>query len=408
MNKVLILASVSEMVEAFLVPSIDWLQDKGYEVYVAANFTDEDLNRQERNDLFKEKLTKRGVIAHSVPMHRDPFHSENRQAYQMVKRLLASESFALVHCHTPIGGVLARLAARKSHQSGTKVIYTAHGFHFFKGASLKNWLLYYPTEKMLSRYTDCLITINQEDYQTAQNKKFKTKEIELISGVGINPNQFSPVTHDKRKYFREVYGYKEDDFILIYVAELSYRKHQDLLISIMAEVVQSIPNAKLLLVGDGDKAKEQEYALLIEDLKVWDSVKLLGFRRDVYQLMSLSDVVVSASRQEGLPVNVMEAMSVGLPLIVTDCRGNRDLVKNDVNGYVIDLDKPTEFVDRILELHESQAKRNAFGKSNLNLIKQYSLENVNQELGAIYEKILHSTTSASHSLPQMETIKNEP
>lgn len=405
MNKVLILASVSEMIEAFLIPSIDWLQNKGCEVHVATNFSDADLNRQERNDLFKEQLTQRGVIVHPVPMHRDPFHPENRQAYQMVKQILASESFALVHCHTPIGGVLARLAARKSRQEGTKVIYTAHGFHFFKGASLKNWLLYYPTEKLLSRYTDCLITINQEDYQTAQDKKFKTKVIELISGVGINPNKFSPVTQDKRNCFREVYGYKEEDFILIYVAELSYRKHQDLLISIMAKVVQSIPNAKLLLVGDGDRAKEQEYALLIEDLKVWDSVKLLGYRRDVYQLMSLSDLVVSASRQEGLPVNVMEAMSVGLPLIVTDCRGNRDLVENGVNGYVIDLDKPSEFVDRILELYRSHAKRNAFGKSSLDLIKKYSLENVNQELGIIYEKMLQPTTSASHSLPQMETIK---
>lgn len=405
MRKVLIAATVSEMIEAFLVPNIDKLLQMGNEVHVAADFEDEDVYRMERNDLFQEQLLQRGVKVHKIPMQRNPFHLENRESYQLLKELIDKEQYAIIHCHTPVGGVLTRLAARQSRNQGTKVVYTAHGFHFFKGAPLKNWLMYYPVEKFLARYTDSLITITQEDYETAHAKRFKAKAIEMISGVGINPDKFTPVTDSKRKYLRELYGYGEDEFLLIYVGELSYRKHQDMLISIMPKVIQSIPHAKLLLVGDGDKEKEKEFIDLIETLKLRDHVKLLGFRRDVHQLMSLSDIVVSASRQEGLPVNVMEAMSIGLPLIVTDCRGNRDLVQDGKNGFVVGIDENKIFIEKIKELHRSKDKREAFGRVSLNEIQFYSIEHVNNQLSLIYENLLNATEKEVPLLPQLKETK---
>ncbi|MER1954317.1 MAG: glycosyltransferase family 4 protein [Desemzia incerta] len=389
MRKVLIVASVSEMIEAFLLPNIELLQNMGNEVHVMANFKDTDALRQERINLFKEQLLNRGVISYSLPIHRDPFHIENKRAYHQMKEIIETEQFSIIHCHTPIGGVLTRLAARKVRESGTKVVYTAHGFHFFKGAPLKNWAIFYTIEKMLSKYTDCLITINQEDYSAAHFHKFKTKIIEMIPGVGINPLKFRPVTESKRKYLRQQYGYEDEEFILIYVAELSYRKHQDMLISMMPKLLETVPTARLLLVGDGDQDKLYEYHSLIHELGIEDQVNMLGFRRDVNDLMSLSNVVVSASRQEGLPVNVLEAMSIGLPLVVTDCRGNRDLVHDGENGFVVDIDDTDRFVERIIELHQDKEKRTAFGKENLRAIKSYSVHHVNDTLQAIYQKVFH-------------------
>lgn len=389
MKKVLIVASVSEMIEAFLLPNIKLLQNMGNEVHVMANFKDTDALRQERINLFKEQLLNRGVISYSLPIHRDPFHVENKRAYHQMKEIIETEQFSMIHCHTPIGGVLTRLAARKVRETGTKVVYTAHGFHFFKGAPLKNWALFYTIEKLLSKYTDCLITINQEDYSAAHSHQFKTKIIEMIPGIGINPLKFRPVTESKRKYLRQQYEYEDEEFILIYVAELSYRKHQDMLISMMPKLLEAVPTARLLLVGDGDQDKLYEYRSLIHELGIEDQVNMLGFRRDVNDLMSLSNVVVSASRQEGLPVNVLEAMSIGLPLVVTDCRGNRDLVHDGKNGFVVDIDDTNRFVERIIELHQDKEKRTAFSKENLRVIKSYSVHHVNDTLQAIYQKVFH-------------------
>lgn len=390
MRKVLIVASVSEMIEAFLLPNIELLQKMGNEVHVMANFKDTDALRQERKDLFKEQLVNMGVISYSLPIHRDPFHAENKTAYNQMKQIIEREQFSMIHCHTPIGGVLTRLAARTVRKSGTKVMYTAHGFHFFKGAPLKNWALFYTVEKILSKYTDCLITINQEDYSAAHSHRFKTNMIELIPGVGINPLKFRPATESKRNYLRQQYGYKKDEFILIYVAELSYRKHQDMLIKMMPKLLTILPNAKLLLVGDGEHSKWHEFHSLIHDLGVEDQVNMLGFRRDINDLMSLSNVVVSASRQEGLPVNVLEAMSIGLPLVVTDCRGNRDLVRDGENGFVVDIDDTKQFLERLVDLYQHKEKRTAFSKASLQAIKKYSVNNVNDTLETIYQKVFQS------------------
>lgn len=389
MRKVLIVASVSEMIEAFLLPNIELLQEMGNEVHVMANFKDPDALRQERINLFKEQLLNRGVVSYSLPIHRDPFHVENKRAYDQMKKIIETGQFSMIHCHTPIGGVLTRLAARQVRKTGTKVVYTAHGFHFFKGAPLKNWAIFYTAEKMLSKYTDCLITINQEDYSAAHSHHFKTKMIEMIPGVGINPLKFRPATESKRKYLRQQYGYKEKEFILIYVAELSYRKHQDMLISMMPKLLETVPNAKLLLVGDGEQHKLHEFHTLIHELGVEEEVNMLGFRRDVNDLMSLSNIVVSASRQEGLPVNVLEAMSIGLPLVVTDCRGNRDLVHDGKNGFIVDIDDTDQFVEKIVELYQQREKRTAFSKENMKAIKNYSVHHVNDTLYAIYQKVFH-------------------
>lgn len=367
-KKVLFSATITKHILSFHIPYLKFFHEMGYEVHVASSgeeqipYCDKHIN---------------------ISFERSPLKFANLRAYFDLKNLINNEKYSLVHCHTPMGGVITRLAAKRSRKLWeTSSIYTAHGFHFFKGAPMKNWLIYYPIEKLLSKCTDILITINQEDYDAAVNKKFKSKKIALINGVGINLEKFKPQTEDKKLYLRQEYGYNADDFILMYAGELSYRKHQDLLIKVAGKLKDRIPNLKVLLAGNGDL--EEQYRKQIEDLGVHSQVELLGFRKDIDNLMNLADLAVSASRQEGLPVNVMEAMATGLPLVVTDCRGNRDLVTDNENGYVVGIDEVERFSNAIEKLYYSVDLRNKFRENNLMKIRSFSLHNVLKDMSNIY------------------------
>jgi glycosyltransferase EpsD len=235
----------------------------------------------------------------------------------------------------------------------------------------------------MSKYTDCLITINDEDYECAVRKKLKACSIKKVNGVGIDLNKFKPQTLEKKKELRKQYGYNENDFILICIGELNHNKHQDLLINVVNVLKNKIPNVKLLLVGSGNLM--DQYKNQVKKIDLDRYIEFLGYRSDVPNLLSISDILVSASRREGLPVNVMEAMATGLPLVVTDCRGNKDLVKNGENGFVIGIDDVYEFANAVDKLHKSKELRWKFGQKSLEFIKDYSVENVRKEMEKIYE-----------------------
>lgn len=377
MKKVLFVATVvKKHINAFHIPYLKLFKEMGYETHVCARNDFE--NMVDFEIPFCDKY-------YDLPFERSPYKFGNIMVYKQLKKIIDSNDFEIIHCHTPMGGVLTRLAAKEARQKGTSVIYTAHGFHFYKGAPIKNWLFYYPVEKLLSKYTDCLITINKEDFEIA-NKKFNTSHITMINGVGIDINRFIPQTDEIKINLRKEYGYSKKDFLLIYVAELSYRKHQDLVINSVNRLKNKIPNLKLLLVGDGEL--KEYYKNLVINLNLDNKVDFLGYRKDIANLMLISDVAVSSSRQEGLPVNVMEAMATGLPLVVTNCRGNRDLVLNNKNGFVIEIDDFESFSNKIEQLYMSTNLRNQFGKASLNMVESYSLENVISEIKKIYSNYL--------------------
>jgi glycosyltransferase EpsD len=367
MKKILFTATVDSHIINFHIPYLKWFKEQGYEVHVASNGNS--------NIPFVD-------VKYNIPFERSPFKLANLKAYKQLKKIIDDNNYKLIHCNTPMGSVLTRLAAKKARKKGTKIIYTAHGFHFFKGSPLINWLLYYPVEKWLSRYTDCLITINDEDYECAVRKKFKAGSIKKVNGVGIDLNKFTPQTVEKKKELRKQYGYNDTDFILICVAELNHNKHQDLLINAVSILKNKIPNIKLLLVGSGNLM--EQYKKQVKKLGLEKYIQFLGYRSDVSNLLTISDLLVSASRREGLPVNVMEAMATGLPLVVTDCRGNRDLVKNGENGYVVGIDDVDGFANAVEELYSSQESRQEFGQKSLEFIKQYSLESVMKGMDEIY------------------------
>lgn len=371
--KILFVTTISDTVNAFLVPHIKWLIEQGNEVGVAFN-TIQEVNPE---------LIELGCMVHQIDFQRNPVGKENLSAYKKIKYTILQEGYEFIHVHTPVASFLTRFACR--NMKNVKVLYTAHGFHFFKGAPKKNWAIYYTLEKIVARWTDGVVTMNDEDYHVA--KKFKLRKndsIYKIHGIGLDLNKFIPQTPEKKVQLRKEYGFDDRDFILIYVGELSYRKNQDLLIEAVSLIKEEIPQIKLLLVGSGDRLTE--YKELVKKLDVEKNVEFLGYRKDVSHLMTISDVAISSSRQEGLPVNVMEAMATGLPLIVTDCRGNRDLVYSGENGFVVGVDDAKACANRIIKLYKSNELRVEFAKKSRELIERYSLDHVISEMKEIYAK----------------------
>ena len=390
--KILYVTTNSNTVNAFLIPHIQFLVKQGNEVDVAFNIIQE----------VRPEIVSLGCKIHQVEFQRSPLKIENLAAYKKVKEIVLKEGYELVHVHTPVASFLTRYACRNI--PNVKVLYTAHGFHFYKGAPKKNWFIYYTLEKLAAKWTDTVITMNDEDYDAA--RKFKLRggnSVFNVHGVGLDLRKFSPQIKGKKERLRTEYGYDLSDFILIYAGELSYRKHQDLLIETVSLLKGEIPRLKLLLVGDGDL--DMDYKVKAQQLEVDAQIEFLGYRKDIAQLMAIVDIAVSSSRQEGLPVNIMEAMATSLPVIVSDCRGNRDLVCHGENGFVVGEDRATAFAKAIKELYDSETLRKEFAIKSRELIQPYSIENVINEMGEVYARhssFLYNSSRKSVSLGKEE------
>lgn len=317
-RKVLFSATVDVHILSFHIPYLKMLQGMDYETHVATNGQAEIPHCD---------------VRHTVPFARSPIKLSNLRAIKQLRQIIEAEKFDLIHTHTPMGAVVTRLAAMRARKMyGTKVIYTAHGFHFYKGAPWHYWIIFYPIEKLLARVTDVLITINKEDYSRAK-KKFKT-DVQYVQGVGIDLEKFKPATKTKKLSLRQKYGFDKQDFILIYAAELNTNKNQRFLIKEMPRLLQRIPQAKLLLCGGGEL--HASYRELIDDLRLKNKVLLLGHRKDIDSLFQLADICVASSLREGLGVNLIEAMSTGLPIVASNNRGHRDIAGSEFQDYLFE------------------------------------------------------------------------
>ena len=370
MKKVLFTATVDSHILQFHLPFLKLFKDNGYEVHVATNGN--------------EKIPYCDV-KHIVSFERSPIKLNNLKAIKQLKKIIENEKFDIIHTHTPMGSVVTRLAANNSRKKNhTRVIYTAHGFHFFKGAPLKNWLIFYPVEKWLAKYTDTLILINKEDYDLAKRKfSRRCKDIQYVPGVGIDEEKFNFEMTDKEKEeLRKSFRINKDDFVMIYPAELSKRKRQIWLINSIGELLKEHKDIHLLLPGkDSMNGKCQE---LVGKLELEEQIHFLGYRNDIPKLLKISDIAVSTASQEGLPVNIMEAMYMGLPIVATDCRGNRDLIENGTNGFLINIEDKTMFLKNIKKIY----KNNNFislGKTKNNYYS-FLLKDVIVKMEKIYNK----------------------
>lgn len=370
MKKVLFTATVDSHILQFHLPFLKYFKEHGYEVHVATN-GDEKIPYCD----FK----------HIVPFERNPLKFNNIKAVKLLRQICLEEKFDIIHTHTPMGSVVTRLAAVQSRKKyNTRVIYTAHGFHFFKGASLKNWLIFYNVEKWLSKYTDTLILINEEDFELAK-KKFSKRchDIHYVPGVGIDESKFNfKLSAKEKKEIRNSLGLDEKDFIMIYPAELSKRKRQIWLINALSDFIKKNSNVHLLLPGkDSLNGKCQK---IVEEKGLSNQIHFLGYRNDIPKLLKISNLALSSANQEGLPVNIMEAMYVGLPIVGTDCRGNRDLIKDNINGYLIQLNDNKRFASCVEKLY--LVKNDKFSNKSRQIVKDYMLDLVLEKMEKIYEK----------------------
>lgn len=322
--KVLLTATVQSHICQFHKPLVEVLHKHGCEVHVAARD-----NLAEKNGLkldFVEKV-------YDIPFARSPKSKDNIQAYKELKHIINNENYDVIHCNTPMGGIVTRLAAKQVRKQGTKVYYTAHGFHFYKGAPKKNWIVFYPIEKYFSRMTDKLITITKEDYHLA-SQKFHCK-VERIHGVGVDENRYHSVLQEEQMEIRKQFGFTDGQKIILCVGELLPNKNQQMIIHAMQKIVKKYPDAQLLLAGNGSEKENLEN--LIKSLRLTENIKMLGYVTNLQEYQKIADVSVSCSKREGLPLNIVEAMLSGTPVVASVNRGHRELIQNGKNGFLIDL-----------------------------------------------------------------------
>lgn len=376
MKKMLMLASVASMIDQFNIPNIEILQQQGYEVHVACNFQKGNTCSEERISELKKLLFKMNVQYFQIDFSRNVMKvNEVIKAYKQVKKICIQEKYDFIHCHSPIGGVIGRLVGHVMH---IKVIYTAHGFHFFKGAPFINWLIYYPVEKWLSRYTDVLITINQEDYERAK-KKFKAKRVIKIPGIGLNTKKIFDKKVDRNEIRKQI-QVPQEAFMIISVGELNTNKNQEVIIRAMKEVRDK--DIYYVLCGIGSKKEYLEK--LCRELGIEDNVRFLGFRNDVIDLCKAADVFAFPSLREGLGMAALEGMATGLPIITSDIHGINDYSIDGISGYRCGRKNIKDYVRAIRNIKENEKLKEQMKEYNLFIVKNFDSSKTSDIMKKIY------------------------
>lgn len=384
MKKALMMAHVASMIDLFNMDNIHILNELGYKVDIACNFKQGNVTSTERIKEFKKEVNNKNIQAYNIPIPRRIIDVINiLKSYIMLKKLVEKNEYEIVHCQSPIGGVIARLACKKSRKNGTKIIYSAHGFHFYKGASFKNWLLFYPIEKYCARHTDCIITMNQEDFEIAKKKMTKANAIKYIPGVGVDINKIEELKinyYEKRKEL----NIPNDSIIVVSVGELNNNKnHEDI---IRAIGLLYDPNIYYIICGQGPL--EQYLQNLCQNIGIEDKVRFLGYRKDVIEILKVSDIFAFPSIREGLSVSLMEAMAVGLPVVCSEIRGNTDLINHGRGGYLIRVGNIEKYAKAIKKVSYDKELCQKMQQYNRALIEKRDINNINGIMREIYQEIV--------------------
>ncbi|MGV3184716.1 glycosyltransferase family 4 protein [Weissella paramesenteroides] len=374
----IMVATTASMIGQFNIKNIKLLLDMDYEVSVACNFNSGSSWNQTDSNKLKKYLIQLGVHVYNIPFSRSPFaFIDNFKAFMALNSIFNKNKFNFVHCHTPVGGVIARLVAK---YNSVPSIYTAHGFHFFKGAPLKNWMLYYPIEKFLSRITNVLITINSQDFNIAK-KKFYADKVLKIPGVGIDLKKFNK-NEMQREKVREKLGISSQQIMILSVGELNVNKNQRIIIEALNLINDT--NIKYFIVGIG---KQEEYLKkLVNKYNLSNTIQFLGYRTDISNLDKATDIFVFPSYREGLGLSAIEAMASGAVLVTSNSGGIVEYSINGKTGYNYDPDDIEGFAKGIKKVAYNHTFREKTSNLNVRLAKKYSNEHVLGIMKQIYEK----------------------
>lgn len=363
-NRVLVVCTTDSMIWNFLIPHIKELENTGCYVECASSIT---------GNFFDNLIKEHNIKMNEIPFERSPYNRKNIQAYRKLCKLVKEKRFDTIYCHEPVGGAVGRLVGK---QCKCKVIYIAHGFHFYKGAPFINRTVYYWAEKFLSRYTDALVTMNEEDYQSSL--RFHAKKMYKINGIGIDTDKFLRI--DNCDDLRIELSLKADDYILFSVGELIERKNH--IVVIEALKMLNNPHIHYVVAGEGnlfDFLKEKIIKLNLEK-----QVHLLGYRTDINRLCNASNVFVMPSLQEGLSVALMEAMACGKPVIASKIRGNIDLIDDGMGGVLVNATNADDYSEAILKCYNAPSETEKYGQYNTEKIKEFDIKKVKEQLSVIY------------------------
>jgi len=368
MKKVLYVTTVSRTINAFLIPHINMLLDNGYEVHCACSI-DKPVDKE---------LQRRGVKIFEVPFSRNPLGIGNIKAFIKLEELQRINDYDIVHVHTPIAAIYGRLL--KLNFPSLRIIYTAHGYHFLKGGSKLGWILYYPIEKIMAKFTDVTININKEDYEITK-EKLKPKKCYLLNGVGLDLDKYKKLSSKEIQEKRKEFGLKDKDFVVLMIAEINKNKNHIQLINAMDILKDKYPNIRVLCIGDGTLKESLEKQIILKNLQ--NNIFMLGYRLDVNKLINISDIGILLSRREGLPRNIMEFMACGRKVIATDIRGCRDLICDETIGTLVNVDDYESTAKAIEKYYILNDKSFEVSKE----IRKYDIETINSELLKIYEDV---------------------
>lgn len=379
MKRVLFVTTISGFLPQFEKNDVKLLKQRGCQIHYASNFTNP-IYTFDETELEKEKVT-----LHQIDIEKSPAKiTKNTKAIKQLIKVIDENEIDIVHCHNPMGGVAARIAAKMSKRH-PKVIYTAHGFHFYKGASIVNWLLFYTAERFLARYTDIIVTINREDYIRAQKFRLKKNgEVYLIHSVGVDKEKFAP-RPEMRETKRAELGIPADAFHIVTAAELNENKNQKVVIEAVAALVNKY-DIYYTICGKGpneDKLRE-----LIKSKGLEDRVRLLGYRTDMNEILQTADVFAFPSIREGLGVAAIEALMCDVPLIAADNRGTREYASDGSNGIVCRHDSPEEFEEAIELLYENEAYRKRMADRCRASVRKFTIEEVEKTMIKVYARAL--------------------
>lgn len=374
MKKILYVTTIGTTINAFLVPHIKMLINEGNKVDCACSI-DVPIDKE---------LIDKNIKLYDIPFSRTPLDIKNIKAFIKLIKIQKNNNYDIVHVHTPVASVYGRLL--KLVFPKIKTVYTAHGFHFYRGAPKYKWIVFYIIEKIMSIITDVLITMNKEDYYISKKKLYANKKYN-VNGVGVDIYKYLNSKVDSLDIRKEL-DLTEEDIVITVIAELSNRKNQIQAIKSIEALSRKYNNIKLLLVGNGNQREAlEEY---IDKQNLGNSVKILGYRSDVPSILAITDIVGLFSYHEGLPRNLMEAMAVKKPIVCTDIRGNNDLVENGKNGFLVNINDIENTIEAIEKLYIHEELRISMGKSGFEKIQEYSTENILQQMKSIFNEILQT------------------
>lgn len=288
-------------------------------------------------------------------------------------RTIKEHKIDIIHSHGRGAGIYSRILGL---MAGKPVVHTFHGFHYQHLKPLSRWL-YLGSEKLLANFTGIFIHVSESEKISCLNARIVSKNKVVVVPNGIRIPAFAERIPNKGK------------LTLVNISRLAPEKGVDVLLDIVKSLSAQYRDFSMIVVGDGpDRANLEQKALA---LGIEKYVSFLGFKTDVSGILASADIYVSASRGEGMPLTILEAMASSLPVIASDVVGNRDLVIHGKTGFLFDMKKPEEAVDYILKLtNDASLYKVLATKAYQQVAKNYSVDKMCERVKDIYFEVLNN------------------